>query len=226
MTLNNLFPCSGRRVRMSARLAFAAFACLSASGLLSSSAVAQTNRVRPVARLIGVTSGGIESARSRETVRATGARVMPTSMSGDAVARPRMTSIAPTSMEQRAFALINAQRQARGEAPLVWDAELTRVARLHSDNMAQQNFFDHTDPQGRNAAMRARATGVRDWSALAENIAYNSGYDDPAAFAVERWLLSAKHRANILRDEFTHSGIGVARAADGRVFFTQVFISR
>ena len=74
--------------------------------------------------------------------------------------------------------------------------------------------------------MRASETGVTGWSAIAENIAYNAGYDDPAAFAVERWLLSTKHRENILRDEFTHSGIGVARAADGRVYFTQVFVTR
>jgi uncharacterized protein YkwD len=92
--------------------------------------------------------------------------------------------------------------------------------------MAGRNFFAHTDHQGRNVMTRASAGGVTGWSAIAENIAYNSGYDDPAAFAVERWLISAKHRENILREGFTHSGIGVARAADGRVFFTQVFVTR
>jgi uncharacterized protein YkwD len=100
------------------------------------------------------------------------------------------------------------------------------MARLHSENMARQNFFDHTNPQGENMTMRARACGVCGWSAIAENIAYNSGYDDPAAFAVERWLTSPKHRTNMLRGGFTHSGVGVARAADGRVFFTQVFVTR
>jgi uncharacterized protein YkwD len=61
---------------------------------------------------------------------------------------------------------------------------------------------------------------------LAENIALNQGYDDPAEFAVEGWMNSPKHRSNILYPRFNRSAIGIARAADGTVYFTQVFISR
>ena len=68
--------------------------------------------------------------------------------------------------------------------------------------------------------------GLRGWKALGENIAYNQGYSDPTAFAVERWMVSEKHRENILNGEFTHAGIGIAHASDGRVFFTQVFMER
>ena len=114
----------------------------------------------------------------------------------------------------------------KGEQPLVWDEDLNRMARLHSQNMARQNFFDHTGPDGQDTLMRARACGIRQWSALGENITYNQGFDDPAAFAVERWINSAKHRDNILRADFTHSGVGVAEAADGRIYFTQVFLTR
>jgi uncharacterized protein YkwD len=115
---------------------------------------------------------------------------------------------------------------ANGEAPLVWDAELCRMARMHSENMARMDFFDHTGPDGRDMRARAHTSNVRGWSALAENIAYNQGFDDPAGFAVERWMRSSKHRENILNDSFTRSAIGIARAADGRVFLTQVFIAR
>lgn len=226
MTRNNLFPCCGLRVPRHASFALALFACLFVSGVFAGIEAQTKTAARPVARLIGVTNGGVAS---RAEVRETTARLVTSSMSSNAhAARPRtMTArVAPTGDEQRAFDLVNAQRQKRGESPLAWDAELTRMAREHSENMAERNFFNHTDPQGRNMTMRARDGGVTGWSAIAENIAYNSGYDDPAAFAVERWLISTKHRENILRDEFTHSGIGVARAADGRVFFTQVFVTR
>jgi uncharacterized protein YkwD len=64
------------------------------------------------------------------------------------------------------------------------------------------------------------------WRSLAENIALNQGYDDPVSLAVDQWMHSPGHRANILRGIFTHSGIGIARAADGRVYITQVFIMR
>jgi uncharacterized protein YkwD len=229
MTRNNLFPCCGLRVsRQHASLALAALACLLVSGLCAGVQAQTKTATRPVARLIGTTTNGGDVSRGE--VHETTARLVATSMSNAHAARPRTTTtavrVAPTNDERRAFDLINAQRQRRGESPLVWDAELTRMAREHSENMAEQNFLDHTDRQGRNMMMRARAGGITGWSAIAENIAYNSGYDDPAAFAVERWLISTKHRENILREGFTHSGIGVARAADGRVYFTQVFVTR
>jgi uncharacterized protein YkwD len=72
---------------------------------------------------------------------------------------------------------------------------------------------------------RARAQGIRGWKALGENIAYNQGYDDPAGFVAERWMISHKHRENLLNARWTRSAIGVAIAQDGRVFFTQVFIA-
>ena len=222
MTRNNLSACFGLRVRQYASLALALFACLFVSGLFAG-VEAQTKTARPAARLVGVSNGG---GASRGEVRETTARLVTASLPNAPAARPHTARVTPTDDEQRAFDLINAQRQRSGESPLVWDAELTRMAREHSENMAARNFFDHTDPQGRNMTMRARDGGVTGWSAIAENIAYNAGYDDPAAFAVERWLISAKHRENILREGFTHSGIGVARAADGRIFFTQVFVTR
>ncbi|HEX8853658.1 MAG TPA: CAP domain-containing protein [Pyrinomonadaceae bacterium] len=135
-------------------------------------------------------------------------------------------AVAASSEERRAFDLINAERRRRGQQPLVWDGELTYMARVHSDNMARQNFFNHIDREGLDMSGRAGALGLRGWRALGENIAYNQGYDDPAAFAVERWMTSSKHRENILNGQFTHAGLGVARASDGRVFFTQVFMTR
>lgn len=220
MTRYNLFPCLGLRVRRHARFALSAAACLFVSGLFAASTEAQTNAMRPVARLVGVSKERMSVPASPDSCEMH-ARMMNASLSGTRTAR-----VSASGDERRAFDLINAARRARGESMLVWDAELTRMARQHSENMARQNFFDHIDRQGQNVATRARVGGVCGWSAIGENIAYNSGYDDPAGFAVERWLTSAKHRDNLLRRGFTHSGVGVARSADGRVFFTQVFLTR
>ena len=99
------------------------------------------------------------------------------------------------------------------------------MARQHSEDMARKNFFSHEGPDG-GTVERARELGIRGWKALGENIAYNQGFEDPAAFAVERWMGSSKHRSNILSEMFTRSGLGIARAADGRIFFTQVFVAR
>jgi uncharacterized protein YkwD len=120
---------------------------------------------------------------------------------------------------------VNAQRRTRGQQPLAWDAQLSRLARQHSENMARSDFFNHSTPGGMSMVDRARSQGIRGWSALGENIAYNQGYDDPAGFVAERWMVSSKHRDNLLNARWTRSAIGVAIAEDGRVFFTQVFIA-
>ncbi|HEV7843666.1 MAG TPA: CAP domain-containing protein, partial [Pyrinomonadaceae bacterium] len=117
------------------------------------------------------------------------------------------------------------ERRARGESPLVWDAELSNMARQHSFDMARAGLLDHRGPDGRDMADRARTMGIRGWRVLGENIAFNQGFDDPSAFAVQRWMGSSKHRDNILNNQFTRTGIGVARASDGSIYFTQVFMS-
>jgi uncharacterized protein YkwD len=218
MTRDNSSPDACVRVRpahtLPALAAFAIVFCFAAAPAAS----AQGPSARPAARMIGAT-----------TVREKIASASPSESAPRGVesVRPAASrSFSPNSFESRAFALVNEERRERGQEPLRWDAEASRVAREHSENMARRGFFSHTDPDRGDYVRRAATGGVTGWHALAENIAYNQGYEDPAAFAVERWMLSSKHRENILRQGFTHAGIGVARAADGRVFFTQVFVSR
>jgi uncharacterized protein YkwD len=147
-------------------------------------------------------------------------------IASSAKAMPEPVSAALMSLERRVFELINAARVARGEERLVWDEELCRMARVHSQSMARQNFFDHIGPDGMDMETRARIRGITGWRVLAENLAYNQGFDDPAGFAVERWMVSPKHRANLLGRQFTRTAIGAAHAPDGRIFFTQVFLGR
>jgi uncharacterized protein YkwD len=173
------------------------------------------NALRPVARMIGSSSPRpLLASPARCAARA------------EHVAASASPAAAPSNLEQRAFELVNEERRTRGQEPLRWDAELTLLARRHSENMARENFFSHTDADGLDTADRAAIGGICGWRAIAENIAYNQGFDDPVGFAVERWMQSAKHRENILRPVFTHAGIGVSRTADGRVYFTQVFVAR
>jgi uncharacterized protein YkwD len=187
---------------------------------VSANETTKTN-ARPVARLLTSTR---EEVASRQRARVVaGYRAVPAST---ASARPAAAVSAPTRSESRLFELINEQRRARGRGPLVWDGGLTRMARYHSENMSRQRFINHVDRDGLDLTGRASLLDVRGWRALAENIAYNQGFDDPEAFAVERWMLSDKHRANILNGDFTHAGLGVARSSDGRVYFTQVFMKR
>ena len=100
------------------------------------------------------------------------------------------------------------------------------MARSHSESMSRLNYFSHDTPDGLHLRDRARAVGILTFNVLGENIAYNQGYEDPGAFAVERWMASEKHRANILSTEFRAMAIGTYVAPDGSVFLTQTFITR
>jgi uncharacterized protein YkwD len=131
-----------------------------------------------------------------------------------------------TVIERRAFEKTNEARVANGLVPLAWDADLCRLAREHSESMARQGYFSHESLQGLQLKDRARASGVGRFRVIGENIAYNKGYQDSGGFAVERWMMSPGHRANILYVGFQASAIGSYVAADGSVYLTQVFIAR
>lgn len=130
------------------------------------------------------------------------------------------------AIEKRAFEQTNLMRIKNGLPPFDWDADLAALSRNYSENMSRLGFFAHVTPDGKRLPDRARAAGIRRYSVLGENLAYNQGYDDPAALAVERWMLSPKHRANILSSEFRAMAIGSYVAPDGSVYLTQTFIKR
>ena len=134
--------------------------------------------------------------------------------------------VEPNDIERRAFEQTNIVRVKNGLPPFSWDSDVCRMARIHSESMSRQNYFAHVTPEGLKLRDRARAAGIFQYVVLGENIAYNQGYDDPGAFAVERWMLSDKHRANILSPEFRAMAIGSFVAPDGSVYLTQTFITR
>jgi len=173
------------------------------------SALAQNIQPRPVARLI---SKPIADARK---------------------SRPRRLSLEASAsldeanaVERRAFEQTNVARVKNGLPTLVWDPELCGMAREHSKQMASRGYFSHETPDGLQLKERARARGILHFRVIGENIAYNKGHDDPGSFAVERWLTSAGHRANMLNPVFQASAIGSFVAADGSTYLTQVFIAR
>ena len=161
-----------------------------------------------------------------------------TSFSGDenaALSRPRVVenndpkSAAPVTvfdLEKRAFQLINEKRAELKLAPLEWSEDVAKIAREHSQNMAQYKFFSHAGADGTMVDDRADKNGLSRWRAIGENIAYNRGYENPIEFAVERWMQSPKHKQNLLDARWKESAVGIAVASDGSYYFTQVFLLR
>jgi uncharacterized protein YkwD len=126
--------------------------------------------------------------------------------------------------EYRILDLINDTRQTQRLNPLRWDDELAAVARNYSAQMARDSFFDHWDRNGDAVEARAERAGVNHWKRIGENLFVCQGIRNIAGFAVEEWMNSPTHRQNILDRKFTATGIGMARARNGRIYITEVFI--
>lgn len=126
------------------------------------------------------------------------------------------------ALEVAAHDLVNAQRTANALPALIMRNDLREVARAHSEDMAARDFFDHVNPDGDDPFDRLDDAGIA-FNNAGENIAFNQGFPNPAAVAVDGWMNSQGHRENILRSAFTHAGMGVAVTANGEHYFTQVF---
>ncbi|MGW5443481.1 CAP domain-containing protein [Streptomyces asiaticus] len=117
------------------------------------------------------------------------------------------------------IALTNAERAAARLAPLAPDPRLTAAAQAHSDDMVARDFYSHTGPEGHQPWDRARAAGATH-RGIGENIA--CGQRSPGE-VVRGWMNSPGHRANILKPDFTHIGVGHATGSRAGTYWTQVF---
>ncbi|WNZ24986.1 CAP domain-containing protein [Leptolyngbya sp. NK1-12] len=125
------------------------------------------------------------------------------------------------TLEQSVFQQINQYRQQRGLAPLTRNATINQQARQHSQNMANSRTLSHN---GFSARIQTIGKTIP-YRAAAENVAYNAGFSNPAAQAVNGWLKSSGHLRNIMGN-YNLTGIGVAKNSQGEFYFTQIFIRR
>lgn len=135
-----------------------------------------------------------------------------------------ITNTAPA--EQSAFEMLNQKRAERGLKPLVWSDKVAAVARMHSQNMAEFDFFSHRGIDGKLVSDRADTVGLGSWNAIGENIAFDRGYDDPIAKAIDLWLNSPAHYNNLMDTNWKESAVGIAVAPNGAYYFTQVFLRK
>ncbi|MGE0713306.1 MAG: CAP domain-containing protein [Planctomycetota bacterium] len=121
-------------------------------------------------------------------------------------------------LAQQVLDLVNQERATAGVAPVAADKDAERAAQAHTSDMINRQYFDHMSPEGFGPDDRFTATGATNLK-LGENIAQAA---DPAA-AMQAWMNSPGHRANILDPDFTHLGVGVDSIGGT---WTQVFIKK
>lgn len=128
----------------------------------------------------------------------------------------------PEALEQKVLELTNAERRKAGLEPLQPESTLVAIARGHSDDMLARGFFDHINPDGLSDADRVAVRHRRLIGLSGENIWKSKGLNpseidklaDEMMYGEQGWMHSRGHRANILRREYTHLGVGIAVRGD------------
>lgn len=117
----------------------------------------------------------------------------------------------------RIVELVNQERKKEGLEPLTLQAEVTEAAQVRAREIATS--FSHTRPDGSRCWSALKDAGAS-YRGAGENIA--AGQRTPEA-AMESWMGSQGHRANILNEKFTHIGVGYYQNASGVRYWCQMF---
>ena len=126
-----------------------------------------------------------------------------------------------TADEQEVFDLINKQRTNNGLTALKLDSEVQRVARIKAQDMVNNNYFSHNSPTYGTPFEMLNSFKVS-YKSAGENIAGNSSNSG----AVNAWMNSSGHKANILSTNFNYTGIGVVSSSKYGKIYVQMFIGK
>jgi uncharacterized protein YkwD len=148
--------------------------------------------------------------------------------------------ISQSSLESLIHEQINEVRTSRGLNELDFDAELNEIARYHSEDMAENEYFSHQSPSGEEMEDRYSKFGYdcrvevssNSYLTGGENIhkqsysGFTPSERELAETVVEDWMDSPGHRENIVKPEWENEAIGVAIVRSGSettVYVTQNF---
>lgn len=129
-------------------------------------------------------------------------------------------------MENLIFELVNENRTENGEDTFVLSNRVRLIARLHSKDMADRGFFNHTNPDGEGSSERHQEYDGCDITN--ENIAKwesppTSNESEIAREIVDGWMNSAGHKANIMTSYGNVAGVGVYVTQNRTVYVTMNF---
>ncbi|MDX6475749.1 MAG: hypothetical protein QOH95_1260 [Gaiellaceae bacterium] len=133
-----------------------------------------------------------------------GALAAPAAHSGKA-----STHVALSSLESGVLSQLNQIRADHGLEPVKISARLTAAATQHSKEMGTAGYFEHSSNDGTAFWKRIgrwyASSGYGYWS-VGENLLWSSPDVDPAG-ALQLWMNSPEHRANILAPRWREVGI-------------------
>ncbi len=118
--------------------------------------------------------------------------------------------------------LVNLERAKVGLLALAIDDQLSKIATIKAEDMNKNDYFAHKSPTYGDPWDLAIHFGYS-YRSFGENIAY--GQQTPEE-VVKAWMNSPGHKANILSKSYTNIGAGIAKNAQGRLYWVHMFSSK
>jgi uncharacterized protein YkwD len=126
-----------------------------------------------------------------------------------AVAAPGRTGVALSPLESGVLVDINGFRRAHHLAPLRLSPRLTQAARQHTVEMATKGYFAHDSADGTQFWRRIQtfyASSPWHYWSVGENLLWSSPDVTPQQ-ALQLWLASPEHRANLMNPAWREIGV-------------------
>ncbi len=128
------------------------------------------------------------------------------------------TTISEKAIESDILSRINDYRVSNGYSPLGKLQTIKTQTNNHTNYMIDKNEVSHDFFYQRKEYLTKNASAV----GVGENVAY--GYSS-AESVVNAWIKSEGHKKNIEGD-FTHFDVTAEKSADGKWYFTNIFVKK
>lgn len=115
--------------------------------------------------------------------------------------------------------LINSYRRANGLQSLKSNHDLQEVAKIKAEDIVNNDYFAHDSDELGTPFEMLSSNGIN-YKIAGENLAGNTTPER----AVQAWINSESHRANILEEKFEYTGIYVIDSEIYGKVFVQLFV--
>lgn len=137
------------------------------------------------------------------------------------VVSDKVISTELTNDEKEVLNLVNQKRQEEGLEPLQIDDDVQNLCRLKAKEMVEKSYFSHTSPTYGSTFEMIKNEKIS-YKVAGENIAGNSENSK----AVDAWMNSENHKANILNRSYNYTGVAVVSSPKYGKIYVQIFIGR
>jgi uncharacterized protein YkwD len=155
------------------------------------------------AALAGPAAAGADAGQARQRAQAA-------QECADADLEPTAANLARI---RTALLCLHNKIRSEHDLPLLREHKRLRKAALgHSRDMVRDRYFEHTTPQGVTMVdriLKARYVRQDQGWALGENLEWGTGALATPRGAMDAWMQSPGHRANVLKRSFREMGVGV-----------------